>query len=103
MDPGGVGTLWAKVKALVAAGGGVKSVQVDFAAADWSGGTISIPQSRHGLTGHAITCEARMLVGRTLTPGTWAALGTYITVDPSTLDVTVHSADAYAGCVILTG
>lgn len=103
LDDGGVGILWAKVKEKLEAAGGVKNVQVDFTAADWSGGTISIPKSRHGLSGPAITGEARMLVGGALTAGTWAALGTYITVNKDTLEVTVHSADAYAGCVILTG
>lgn len=103
LDAGGVGTLWAKVKELVTAGGGVRSVQVDFTAADWSGGVIRIPKSRHGLGGPAITGQARMLVGGALIPGTWAALGTCITVDEATLEVTLHSADAYAGCVVLTG
>lgn len=103
LDAGGLSAVWARVKEQLEAAGGVKRVQVDFTAADWSGGTISIPKSRHGLSGPAITGEARMLVGGVLTAGTWAALGTTITVDPGTLEVTVHSADAYAGCVILTG
>ena len=103
LDAGGLSTVWAELKARLEAAGGVRSVQVDFGAADWSGGTLSIPKARHGLTGPAITGEVRMQVGGVLTPGTWAALGTYITVNKDTLEVTLHSADAYAGCVILTG
>jgi len=89
------------------ASGGVKSYYRTFAAGDWVSGsseaTLTIAAGVHGITGPDVLCQAAALSGSAYVKNTWAAKETWASIDGSTHVITLHTAKAYAGSVLLVG
>lgn len=78
-----------------------------FAAADWTAPiasgdpyTLSVPAAVHGIATLA-GCNFRALAGGAYRVNVWAVIGAWATQDVSTGDVTLHSAGAFDGDVLL--
>lgn len=78
-------------------------VTVAFTAAEWSGGTLTIPQERHGRRSGAFGYQLRHRVGGELLANTWAVAGTGVRWDESGKTITLTSDDAYEGEITFLG
>lgn len=89
-----------------AGGGGVKAYRHVFSASDWTGSselTMTIPAATHGVTGEDVLCKVSVLSGSSYVQGTWAAQGTYATIDAASHIITLHTNTAFAGAALLVG
>jgi hypothetical protein len=59
-----------------------------------------IPFTQHKRRDGAYICRVRHTVDGVLTDNTWATLGTQSAFDSETLDITLRTADAYAGAAL---
>ena len=79
------------------------SVSVAFTAAEWSGGTLTIPQAKHGRRSGAFGYQLRHKVGGELLVNTWSVAGTGVRWDESSKTITLTSDDAYEGEITFLG
>ena len=79
------------------------SVSVAFTAAEWSGGTLTIPQAKHGRRSGVFGYQLRHKVGGELLVTTWAVAGTGVKWDESSKTITLTSDDAYEGEITFLG
>ncbi len=76
---------------------------VAFTAAEWSGGTLTIPQEKHGRRSGAFGYQLRHKVGGELLTNTWSVAGTGVRWDESSKTITLTSDDAYEGEITFLG
>ena len=80
------------------AGGCVRKT-VTFTSSQWSGGSLQIPASSHGMTSAAFGFVLRHQVSGTLKTGTWATVGTSVSYQASTGNVVLTSDTPYDGSI----
>lgn len=98
-QPGGVATLddTGKVpEEQLPVSGSVPSV-VDFTAAEWSGGKLTIPQERHGRSSGSFWYTLRHKVSGQLKGNTWAVHCTDVNYDSQAKTMVLTCGDAYDG------
>ncbi|MCI7473649.1 MAG: hypothetical protein MSB10_08245 [Clostridiales bacterium] len=76
---------------------------VPFTSGQWSGGTLRIGASSHGLKSGAFHYVLQQRVSDVLKSGTWAVAGTSVTYESESGDVVLTSVTAFDGSITFFG